>query len=67
MTISTSGDLIIQVIDFAGNVSNGTETGYVIDTTIPDLFLYGTGNITLESGTVYTDSGAYFVDNVDGT
>ena len=39
----------------------------VVDTTIPVITLSGSGTITLEVFSIYTDSGATYTDNYDGT
>ena len=54
--------------DAAGNqASQVTRTIHVTDQTNPTVSLLGSGAVSIELGSVYTDSGASWTDNVDGT
>jgi len=54
--------------DTNGNISTGlTRTIYVVDTTLPVITLNGSGSITVEAWSSYSDAWAIFNDNVDGT
>ncbi|MDC0505985.1 DUF5011 domain-containing protein [Candidatus Gracilibacteria bacterium] len=65
--IDDSGNLQITATDNAGNSSSAIENNYVIDVTPAVITLNGSGTITLEIGDSYSDLGAEFLDNVDGT
>jgi len=54
--------------DSEGNVAaEVTRTVTVIDTTAPVITLTGDADITIQAGSVYTDAGAIFSDNLDTT
>lgn len=54
--------------DMAGNIwVSQFRAVYVVDQTIPIIALNGSSSITIEAGDSYTDSGASWSDNVDGT
>jgi surface protein len=55
--IDSSGDLVIDVVDKAGNTASRTELGYVIDTTAPVVTVATPPAITLANQTSYTLSG----------
>lgn len=44
-----------------------TRTVEVSDQTAPSIALYGSGIITIAYGSGYTESGAYWTDNIDGS
>jgi len=67
ISIDDSWDLQILATDNAGNTLTGLEIGYVIDTTPPVISLLGSWTITLEIGDSYSDFGAEYSDNIDGT
>ncbi len=58
-------------VDTAGNVSNTvTRTVNVLlvpDTILPIVTLIGSGNITLVQNSTYTELGAFWTDNIDGS
>ena len=52
--------------DTNGNVATQvTRTVHIVDTTAPVITLVGSGSITQEAGTTYTDAGATYTDNID--
>jgi len=54
--------------DTAGNTGNVvTRTVNVTDQTAPVVTLSGSASITIAQGSVFTDDGATWVDNVDGS
>lgn len=69
VTTSTgSYTLNYNYTDVAGNVWTwATRTVNVVDTTLPVISLTGSGVVNLEIGDSYTDAGATYTDNLDGT
>ena len=59
--------LTYRKIDAAGNTGSMTRTVIVADQSSPVVTLIGSGTITLANGAVYTELGATWADNVDGT
>jgi hypothetical protein len=57
----------VEATDFAGNTITLVRTGYRIDKTGPVLTLKGSGEETLSVFTTWTDAGATWTDNYDGT
>ena len=55
ISIVGSGNLVIQAIDLATNIGSGTETNYIVDLTAPIITVNGSGTVTVEGGTVYTE------------
>lgn len=53
--------------DSNNNTVIQTRTVNVIDTIPPVVSLIGSGNITINAGSVYTDLGATWTDNIDGS
>lgn len=71
-TVNTSATgtyiLTYTQTDAAGNTSDTeTRTVTVTDQTAPVVTLVGSGIVTVNYGSVYTDSGATWTDNLDGT
>ena len=71
-TIDTSilgqNTITYNATDSEGNVAaEVTRTVTVIDTTSPVITLTGDADITIQAGSVYTDAGATFSDNLDTT
>ena len=64
---TTNGSFTFTYQDGAGNTGSTTATVTNIDTTPPVITLVGSGTQTLFSGSLWTDSGATWTDNVDGT
>jgi len=59
--------LTYNVSDVAGNVATPVvRTVHVVDTTTPVIQLVGATEMTVESGSVFTDPGAMATDNCDG-
>jgi Domain of unknown function (DUF5011) len=54
-------------IDAGGNTGSITRIVNVRDTVAPVVTLSGTGDITIERGVPYTDSGATWTDNIEGS
>ena len=54
-------------VDMSGNRATLTRTITVVDLTPPLVTLMGSGILTIAQGSTYTDSGASWTDNVDGT
>ncbi len=65
--IDDSWNLQITATDNAGNSSSTSENNYIIDTTPAVITLNGSWTITLEIGDSYSDLGAEYNDNIDGT
>lgn len=57
----------IQVDNGEGPSNLLTLAPFIIDTTKPEIFLTGSTIETILSGSIYTDSGAYWTDTVDGS
>lgn len=67
ISVDSSGDLTITADDLAGNNDTETEPNYIIDTGIPVISLITPSPETVEYLSSYTDGGAIFTDNEDGT
>ncbi|MBX9809228.1 DUF5011 domain-containing protein, partial [Candidatus Gracilibacteria bacterium] len=74
LDMNNTGSYIIEYfyVDVAGNTGSVTRTVNVldsipVDTTAPVVTLIGSGSITVLSGSLYSDSGAEWTDNVDGS
>jgi hypothetical protein len=59
--------LTYSATDAAGNTTTAIRTVTVADTTAPVITLNGSGTVTHEAATNYTDAGASSVDAVDGS
>ena len=58
--------ICIKALDTAGNTSYLVSANPLnIDTTAPIITLVGSGSITQEVHTSYTDAGATYTDNID--
>ena len=66
-TFTGNSTFTFTFVDLAGNTGSATATVTNIDTTAPTLVVVGSGSLTLSSGSTYTESGANWTDNVDGT
>ena len=53
--------------DAAGNTSTATQVVTIVDTTAPIITLTGLADIYVEVNTAYTEQGATWADNLDGT
>ncbi len=73
VNVNQTGTYILSYtkVDTAGNVSNTvTRTVNVLlvpDTILPIVTLIGSGNITLVQNSTYTELGAFWTDNIDGS
>jgi len=67
ISVDSSGDLTITADDLAGNNDTETEPNYIIDTGIPVISLITPSPETVEYLSSYTDGGAIFTDNENGT
>ena len=56
----------ITITDLAGNFSTGTVT-LIVDTIAPVITLVGPATLTIAQGGTYSESGATWTDNNDGT
>jgi hypothetical protein len=59
--------LTYSVTDSNNNTVTQIRTVNVLDTIPPVITLIGSGNITISAGSAYTDAGATWTDNVDGS
>ncbi len=66
-TFTANGTFVFTFIDGAGNTGSTTATVANIDTTLPVVTLVGSGVINVLSGSLYSESGATWTDNVDGS
>jgi|GEM_PF-3060877 len=66
-TVLGNHDIIFQVEDAAGNVSQFTVTVSVVDITAPVITLVGDASITLGIGDTFTDPEVTVTDNVDSS
>lgn len=66
-TVLGNHDIVFQVEDAAGNVSQFTVTVSVVDITAPVLVLVGDASITLGIDETFTDPGVTVTDNVDSS
>lgn len=57
----------VSATDDAGNKTSKTFNVNVVDTVEPTLALTGASAITLEAGATYTEAGAIYTDNYDGS
>ena len=64
---TANGTFTFTFRDVTGNTGSVTATVSNIDTTPPVISLIGSGSITVQKDSVYTDSGATWTDNVDGS
>jgi hypothetical protein len=55
-----------RYVDSAGNTGSVSRTVNVVDTTAPVVTLVGSGVVAILSGTIFSDSGAIWVDLHDG-
>ncbi len=54
-------------VDAQNNTVNAIRTVNIIDIIPPVVSLVGSGNITINGGSLYVDSGATWIDNIDGS
>ncbi|HPK28116.1 MAG TPA: DUF5011 domain-containing protein [Candidatus Absconditabacterales bacterium] len=66
-TFTTNGSYEFQFTDNAGNTGSSTATVDWIDKTAPVVTLNGSTTMTVTRGGTFTDPGASWEDNVDGT
>ena len=66
-TVLGNHDIVFQVEDAAGNVSQFTVTVSVVDITAPVITLVGDASITLGIGDTFTDPEVTVTDNVDSS
>ncbi len=60
--------LTYRYTDMAGNASNSiNRTVTIVDSTPPVVTLVGSGTLTIERASTYTDSGATWTDNAEGS
>lgn len=59
--------IVYTVSDSNFNIGTITRIVNVIDVIPPVVTLIGSSDITINAGSVYTDSGAYWTDNIDGS
>lgn len=62
----SNGTFEFQFVDAVGNTGATTATVANIDTTAPVITISGSTPVTIAQGSVYTDSGATALDNLDG-
>nr|MDD3720499.1 DUF5011 domain-containing protein [Candidatus Gracilibacteria bacterium] len=66
-TFTDNGSFTFQYRDLAGNTGSTTATVNNINHSIPTIILSGSGTINIEKGTSYTELGATWSDQTDGT
>ena len=59
--------LVYTYVDAGGNSGSATRIVHVTDQTAAVVTLYGSGVMTVAHGGTFTDPGASWTDNVDGT
>jgi hypothetical protein len=59
--------IVYTVSDSNFNTGTITRIVNVIDVIPPVVTLIGSSDITINAGSIYTDSGAYWTDNIDGS
>ena len=71
LNTAQTGSYILEYIqvDAAGNTGSTTRTVNVVepDTTLPIISLIGNANLSIPLGGVYSDLGATWTDNIDGS
>ncbi len=66
-TFLSNGTFTFDFSDLAGNTGSTLATVANIDTTPPVVTLSGSATLTLVQGALYTEDGASWTDNVDGS
>lgn len=62
-----SHTLYIRARDSVGNTSAPTGYGFILDKNSPAVTLSGANPMSISQGSIFSDPGARWIDNLDGT